>query len=171
MIHNVYNLGPDGGGFINTASGACSFVGGGDTNIASSDLSFLGGGYNQIGNAASIFIGGGSHVASADHAAIVGGNFNQASGPLTFIGGGSGNVVTQQGNAILGGVNNNDGTLAGVMIVGNNIPAAIPNALHINGLWANGIPGPYTAPPSFPSGTVWYGPPGIASAFALYIIP
>ena len=61
----------------------------------------------------------------------------------SVIGGGSGNQLSGAYSAILGGHNNNDGGLAGAMIVGNGISAAgpaLPNTLYINGLWANAIP-------------------------------
>ena len=90
-------------------------------------------------------IGSGNTVTGAC-SGIAGGQANQVApgAEWTVIGGGFNNTVSSSGNAILGGVNNNDTALPGVMIAGNNINAAsgplIPNALHVNGLWANGIP-------------------------------
>ena len=90
-------------------------------------------------------IGSGNTVTGAC-SGIAGGETNQIlnGSDHGFIGGGFNNTVSSSGNAILGGVNNNDTALPGVMIAGNNINAAsgplIPNALHVNGLWANGIP-------------------------------
>ena len=38
-------------------------------------------------------------------------------------------------------------------IVGSGISAAIPNALHVNGLWANGIPN-WIVPLPLPIGSI-----------------
>ncbi len=74
---------------------------------------------------------------------------------IATIGGGTNNVINPGtgDNAILGGSFNNDAGLSSVMIAGNGIAAVRPNALHINGLWANGIP---LAGGGFPFGTVMY---------------
>lgn len=80
-------------------------------------------------------------------------------------------------SSILGGQNNNDGGFANAHIAGSGIAlgpgVGNPNSLHINGLWANGIP---VFPAGFPYnvGTVFAvpvgapPPPGIAGA--LYIM-
>ena len=107
---------------------------------------------------------------------IGGGQANQVApgAEWTVIGGGFNNTVSSSGNAILGGVNNNDTALPGVMIAGNNINAAsgplIPNALHVNGLWANGLPiYPATIVPNqvfkVPVGTL-----GPAGSYVLYVM-
>ncbi len=94
--------------------------------------------------------------ATGNHTFIGGGSNSQVIAAFGVIGGGEGNKVTVQGNAILGGVNNSDNSLNGVMIAGNGITAAIPDALHINGLWANGIPGPIFGGAGLPVGTVYW---------------
>ncbi len=75
---------------------------------------------------------------------------------IATIGGGTNNVINPGtgDNAILGGSFNNDAGLSSVMIAGNGIAAAIPNALHINGLWANMMCGPCSA--GLPFGTVYF---------------
>jgi hypothetical protein len=69
-------------------------------------------------------------------------------------------------SSILGGSGNNDGGLNNVFIAGSGINAGavgIPNALHVNGLWANGLPvNPATAPP----GTVFISTTPVLPAWA-----
>ncbi len=68
---------------------------------------------------------------------------------------------------------NNDGGLNGVMITGNGIVGTIPNALHVNGLWANGIPGPVFGGGGAPIGTVYFDTvtvPGYGPANFLMIV-
>ena len=52
------------------------------------------------------------------------------------------------------GHHNNDGGFANAHIAGSGIAlgpgVGNPNSLHINGLWANGIPGPFLAIPPLP---------------------
>jgi hypothetical protein len=64
------------------------------------------------------------------------------------------NVVTGNCSGILGGVNNTDSGLNDTFIAGSGIAAVNPNSLHINGLWANGIPGP--GPGAALPGTVYF---------------
>ncbi|MBL7692884.1 MAG: hypothetical protein JNM41_14925 [Flavipsychrobacter sp.] len=77
-------------------------------------------------------------------------------------------------SSILGGQNNNDGGFANAHIAGSGIAlgpgVGNPNSLHINGLWANGIPGPFLAIPPLPIGTVYFGPAGIPGGNILYIV-
>ncbi len=122
-------------------------------------------------------IGSGNTVTGAC-SGIAGGEANQVApgAEWTVIGGGFNNTVSSSGNAILGGVNNNDTALPGVMIAGNNINAAsgplIPNALHVNGLWANGLP-LWTGGLGFTINQVFkvpYGMPGPAGASVLFIM-
>ncbi len=117
----------------------------------------IGGGFQNTANGNTSFIGGGA------------GNSTTVGAALSVIGGGEGNTVTIQGNAILGGIGNNDGGLNGVMIVGNNInPGTLTlrqDALHINGLLANNIPDGTTGP--FQPGTVFWLPFGTTPTYPL----
>ena len=151
----------------NTVTGACSGIAGGETNqiLNGSDHGFIGGGFNNridVNTLASAIAGGqGNTVAPGAACGFIGGGFN--------------NTVSSSGNAILGGVNNNDTALPGVMIAGNNINAAsgplIPNALHVNGLWANGLPiYPMVPPITNQVFKVPVGGPIPAGAFMLMII-
>ena len=133
--------------YANCSLGQFSAVGGGTNNCAVDINSFVGGGVNNSAGAKASFIGGGDtnviDPAFGVCAVIGGGNLNFNGSGFGVIGGGQNNILSgDQFNAILGGQNNNDAGLAGVMIAGNNITAVNPDTLHINGLWANGIPGP-----------------------------
>ena len=81
------------------------------------------------------------------------------------------NPLNHSSDNFLGGQNNNHGGMAGLMIAGNGITAAIPNALHVNGLWANGIP---NCPTAAITGKVVAWQPGFpplpASARQLWIL-
>ena len=129
-------------------------LGGGFNNVASANQSAIAGGFDNQSSAANTFIGGGTG--------------HRISAAFGVIGGGESNRVTGQLNAILGGVNNDDNGLAGVMIAGNSITAINPDTLHINGLWANNIPGPGFG--TCPTGTIYWDAPGSAGR-ALYIVP
>jgi hypothetical protein len=56
--------------------------------------------------------------------------------------GGDANNISGSFSAVLGGQGNNDSGLNDVFIAGSGIAAVNPASLHVNGLWANGIPGP-----------------------------
>ena len=56
-----------------------------------------------------------------------------------------------------------------MFIAGTGITAVNPGSLHVNGLWANGIPGPFVGIPVLPIGTVYYGPAGVPGGNILYI--
>lgn len=137
--------------------GYASFIGGGDWNCiypspgSSYTLyrSFIGGGFeNCIESNNSVVAGGITNsilTSNADAAVIAGGANNTVSGPCS---------------AILGGHNNNDGGLSNVHIVGSGITALSPNTIHVNGLWANGLPTYAGGPPIAPAGTVFILAPG-----------
>jgi hypothetical protein len=81
-------------------------------------------------------------VANSSYSFIGGGKCNTIDCSYSSIAGGFKNTVSGQYSSILGGNNNNDGGLNNVFIAGSGINAGavgIPNALHVNGLWANGL--------------------------------
>jgi hypothetical protein len=111
-------------------------------------------------------IGGGqdNYIApGVRHGSILGGNRNHLLGSCSFIGGGTNNISSGACSAILGGQGNNDGGFNDTFIVGSGInvgAVGIPNALHVNGLWANGLPTYAGGPPIAPAGTVFILAPG-----------
>lgn len=107
---------------------------------------------------------------SEESISVIGGECNviNAGGICSFIGGGAHNTVSGNFSSILGGQNNNDGGFANAHIAGSGIAlgpgVGNPNSLHINGLWANGIPfNPLFATP----GTVFALAPGALPLFPL----
>jgi hypothetical protein len=172
---------------FNYTIGSCqSIIVGGDCNniFSGSNGSFIGGGYiNHIGSntEGSIFgvIGGGccnlidSTVANPSSFGIIAGGFSNtvcAGATHSSIFSGSINCVAGNFSVILGGTGNSDGGFNNVGIFGQTITASAANTFYVNCLNANSIPGPYAAPPGLPMGTIWYGPAGIVTAKALYII-
>jgi hypothetical protein len=133
-----------------------SFIGGGDHN----HISPLGGQQPYV--VERDFIGGGiGNKIHTQCASIVGGQENviRIAGVHSFIGGGGCNVITGPCSAILGGAGNSDGGLANVQIAGSGIAAVNANSLHVNGIWANGIP-VYAGGPAPAVGTVFVVTPG-----------
>jgi len=60
-----------------------------------------------------------------------------------------------------GGANNNDTGLNNVFIAGSGISTGlIPSALHVSGLWANGLPTYPGSGPGYTTGTVFILPTG-----------
>jgi len=150
-----------------------SFIGGGDHN------SIVPGGGTTY-TAYRSFIGGGFENCIQDiNAVIAGGIANSIlmGASEGVIAGGANNTISGACSSILGGHNNNDGGLANAHIVGSGVAlgAGVGNAnsLHVNGLWANGMP---VFPAGFPYnvGTVFVvpvgTPPPAGIAGALYIM-
>lgn len=122
----------------------------------------------------SAIVGGQTNeITTNTHNFIGGGIGNTVSGHYSSILGGSGNRVSGTFSSISGGTGNNDGGLTNVHIAGSGITAVNPGSLHVNGLWANGIP---VFPAGFPynAGTVFVVPigttPPAAASGALYIM-
>ena len=123
-------------------------------------------------------IGGGEInqiVDGASHSVVSGGHGNVITGSCSVIAGGFHNTVFGSYSSILGGSLNDDGGLNNVFIAGSGINAGvvgIPNALHVNGLWAGALPVsgvPLVGAP----GTIYQGllgAPPIPGATLLYII-
>lgn len=76
---------------------------------------------------------------------------------------GSNNCVAGNFSVILGGTGNSDGGFNNVFIAGSGISAVNPNSLHVNGIWANGIPNGLSGP--FPAGTLFWLPVGTVPTF------
>jgi len=81
--------------------------------------------------------------------------------------GGHKNTVAGNCSSILGGFNNYDGGYDNVFIAGSGIALSAtvgnPNSLHVNGLWANGIPDGTLGP--FNTGTIFWLPVGVVPTF------
>ncbi len=174
----------------------CSFIGGGFSNYIIGNGSFIGGGGwldagpppvyhgNSICGDFS-FIGGGSdnfidNTGAATSYAVIGGGQNNCVFPGTnhsSIFSGNGNCVADSCSSILGGANNTipagfpNAHIVGSGIVLNAGTVGNPNSLHVNGLWANGIPAYPTGYP-YPVGTVFSAPIGVTplTGSILYIM-
>lgn len=165
------------GGLNNAICGNTVFSGigaGGQNVIENGYVNFIGGGdHNHIisptGTSTQIsrsFIGGGiGNYIFEQCSSIVGGSQNtiNAGGVGSFIAGGDTNTIYGACSSILGGSGNNDGGLNNVIIAGSGITAVNPNTLHVNGLWANGVPNAGAGP--FPQGTVFWLPAGAPLPF------
>ena len=128
----------------------------------------------DVGGERSVISGGNNNTILAQGAVIGGGTNNTVSGNCSVIAGGENNVVTGAYSAILGGNGNNDGGFANTMIVGSGINAVVPGALHVNGLWANGLPVYPGFGPGYAPGTVFVlpaaTPPPAGAAGTLWIM-
>ncbi len=147
----------------------------GNTNIvsASSSYSFINGGQNNsigLGGAGVFFSGiaGGQNnviddTCSSTSFAVIGGGFQNcicADTSHSSILGGSGNCIADSCASILGGTGNIvPAGLPNTHIVGSGITAVCANTMHIEGLWACGLP-VYPAFYPYAPGTVFAAPIG-----------
>lgn len=121
---NSINSGSD------TVSGRYSFIGCGggyDPTVPTSFGSTVSGNYSSV-------VGGRCNMVSGNYSAILGGAYNTIAAGATYssILGGYGNTITAgYSNSFIAGSGITVGALAG---------QGVPNALHVNGLWANGFP-------------------------------
>ena len=174
------------GGDQNCVSGNWSMIGGGHHNIIgditglvnTADCSFIGGGSGNFINANGAnttfgVIGGGQAnllAPGTNHSSVFGGHGNNVLGNCSVVLGGQTNVINSDYSSIIGGNGNSIPAGAGFInrhIIGSAIAlgagVGYPNSLHINGLWANGIPNAGLGP--FPVGTVFWNAPGAPIPF------
>lgn len=146
-------------------------------------MSFIGGGLdNHVGvagmmGAPNSVIGGGDHnniltnaMSGTTHSVIGGGRLNTINPGANFAGifAGDGNTVSGLRSVIVGGVGNNDAGLNDVVIAGTGIAAVLANTLHVNALWAGGIPFAPGGAGMLP-GQIYWDVPGTPGR-ALYIL-
>ena len=126
------------GGTLNTASGACSFIGGGCCNSNSGGLTSIVGGWNNTSSGTYSFIGGGLRNFTENLLGFVGsGVDNCARGNYSAIVGGSSNVICSQNYQFIGGGLANENTGGCTSIVGGKLNLATGTAGFLGGGEAN----------------------------------
>jgi hypothetical protein len=105
------------GGYDNSATAKCAFVGGGRSNTASGQYATVGGGQCDTASGSYATVAGGYHsVASANYATAIG-TGNTASGSYAQVGG-DWNTATQEDATVSGGYDNNATALAATVAGG-----------------------------------------------------
>jgi len=132
-----------------------------NASIFGSDSSFVGGGNGN-------FIDSTSHAPST-FGIVGGGQQNKicAGTNHSSIFSGYNNCVAGSCSAILSGANNYDGGLNNVFIAGSGITGVCANTLHVNALWANGLPFNPPGPLTPAQGTIFVLPYGSTPSFPM----
>jgi len=131
------------GGWWNTASDTCAFVGGGYSNDANGQYSFVGSGwYNTTSSFCACVGGGAGNDADGLYATIGGGYHNDVSNHDATVSGGANNVASAT-HATVGGGGDNTASDSYATVSGGKNNTASGYAAAVSGGWYNAAIGDY----------------------------